>query len=290
MMCGRIAIIVVLGIVLASVVQAVEDPILVTPNGGWRGDVSPDGAWLVYDASGHVERMALPDGEPEVLIALGVDAEFSPDGDLVAYRAGGLRIFDLTTHDDWLLHDGTGWDDGKAWSPLGDEFAVEGTVKLISYPDGVLTTLPCVDQNGSGCDGEGPTWSPDGEWIAFEDGLEILKVPRGGGQAEVVVADLRDVTQPSWSPDGDWIAFGMESEDYSAMHIWVADARGTAFGLVQVTDGDAYDSDATWSPDSQWIYFTSTRGGTSRIWRVHFTGSTPVESLPLGSMKALFLR
>jgi Tol biopolymer transport system component len=181
-----------------------------------------------------------------------------------------LFTVDPTTKD--TAYVGSGGDGDAVWSPSGDEIAIRSSspngILIIAYPSGTTSLVSCVDADG--CDGEGPTWSPDGEWIAFEDGLEILKVQRSGGTAAEVVHRNLDLTEPSWSPDGDWIAFVGGDSTFSNTHIWVADARGEAHGLKQMTSGDVHDRNPAWSPDSRTIYFSSNRSGETQIWKVDF--------------------
>jgi Tol biopolymer transport system component len=176
------------------------------------------------------------------------------------------------------------------WSPSGNPIAVESAcpdrIVLLSYPGGDTSSIPCTTPNGFDCEGEGPTWSGDGNWLAFENGLQILKVQKTGGAAQIVyydTIDFKDVTQPAWSPDGKWIAFVRVDSCFTDSlfihvcyyHIWVADARGAAFGLWQITTGPYGDSDPAWSPDSKFIYFSSNRTGQHQfdfqVWKAGFS-------------------
>jgi Tol biopolymer transport system component len=175
---------------------------------------------------------------------------------------------------------GYGGDGDPAWSPSGEEIAIRTTsagpgdgILIIAYPTGETSVVECSDPDDGECSGEGPTWSPDGNWIAFEDGLEILKVPRLGGETQEIVHWDLDVTEPSWSPDGSWIAFEGGDSTFSNGHIWVVDARGESYGLYQVTSGEVRDTDPSWSPDSRTIYFASNRSGQYEIWKVGFNAS-----------------
>jgi Tol biopolymer transport system component len=243
-------------------------------------DVAPDGAQLaVRLAAGGIATIPLAGGALDTLatgFARGPD--WSPDGSkIVVDGGGGLAIIDVSTKAITPL--GTGDVDGDPeWSPDGSKIAARTTmggdgIGITTYPGAVWSILPCVDQNGATCDGEGPTWAPDGSAIAFEDGVEILAVPSAGGTATVVAEGIGDVTRPSWSPNGQWIAFEAESLGAGPLpetfdHIWIADSRGMQHGLHQITFGPSYDREPSWSPDSRMIYFTSDRGGSPAIWKV----------------------
>jgi Tol biopolymer transport system component len=243
-------------------------------------NVSPDGALLAMElGSGGIATMPLAGGALDTLSTSFVSGpDWSPDGSkIVVDGGGGLGIIDVSTKAATPL--GTGDVDGDpAWSPDGSKIAARTTmggdgIGITTYPGAAWSILPCVDQNGATCDGEGPTWAPDGSAIAFEDGVEILAVPSAGGTATVVAEGVGDVTRPSWSPSGQWIAFEAESVGTGPLpqtydHIWIADSRGMQHGLHQITFGPSYDRQPSWSSDSRTIYFTSDRGGSIAIWKV----------------------
>jgi Tol biopolymer transport system component len=254
-------------------------PITVTSFRASSPDVSPDGAQLAVDLGFGIAAFQLGGGALDTLATVPLRGpDWSPDGSkIVVDGGGGLGIIDVSTKT--LTPLGSGDVDGDPeWSPDGSKIAARTTmggdgIGITTYPGGAWSILPCVDQNGGTCDGEGPTWAPDGSAIAFEDGVEILSVPSAGGTATVVAEGIGDVTRPSWSPDGQWIAFeaeslGAELPPVSYDHIWIVDSRGMQHGLHQITFGPSYDRQPSWSPDSRTIYFTSDRGGSQTIWKV----------------------
>lgn len=250
------------------------EPIMVTTDGGSHPTVSPDGQWVAFvTAAGAIAKIPAAGGDPEVLVSAGREPDWSRTGDLIVYRVdAGLFTVDAATKTVALVLDGGSWDDDPCWSPLGDEIAAQSSgnsIAIIAYPDGQLSTIPCLDPDNSSCQGEGPTWSPDGLWLAFEDGTDLLKIPRAGGTAVNLYnyVDSRDVTQPTWSPDGRWIAF-RRSAGGETGNIWVIDASGYAQGMHQVTSGVYSDSSPAWSPDGGTIYFSSNRSGSGQIWKV----------------------
>lgn len=221
-------------------------------------NISADGQWMIYRISGTgIVKQKIGTDSYTVLSNIGLEPHWCHANNLVVFRSGGvLFVMNANTGDTTLLRIG-GFDDGPCWSPLGNEIACQDSwgIRIVAYPGGDTSYVTCSDTLDAGCEGESPTWSPDGQEIAFEDGVQILKVARSGGTATPVVYDLNDVAYPAWSPDGNYIAFTMDDATYQNAHIWVADARGVAHGLWQVTDGAFFDTDAAWSPDSKLIYF-----------------------------------
>ncbi len=258
-------------------------PVQVTAYPAAHADASPDGAHLAVAFGPYAIGVTGTNGGQLDTVSAGyaLGPDWSPDGSrIAALGSGGLWVIDVATKQVSVLGSGD-YDGAPDWSPDGTKIAARTTmggdgIGITTYPAGEWSILPCVDQNGGTCDGEGPTWSPDGSAIAFEDGLEILRVSSGGGTATVVVDGLEDVTQASWSPDGRWIAFAVDSTDESTFppvyfsHIWVVDSRGKQYGLRQVTFGGYADLEPGWSRDTRAIYFTSDRGGTGQIWKVGF--------------------
>jgi Tol biopolymer transport system component len=274
----------------AATAGELPTPVLVTPGGGSHPTLSRDGQWLAFE-NGGIWIQPTAGGAPERVVAGGSEPDWGRPGTLIAVRGGGgLHTVDAVTHEIQLLHTG-GFDDDPAWSPLGDEIALQSSgtsIVFVSYPGGVLTALPCQDPDGSGCEGEGPTWSPDGSQLAFEDGLDLLTVPRSGGLATLVHHWSGDVTQPAWSPDGQWLAFVQGEVGTGYSHLWITDARGSDRFLAQATGGVAHDARPSWSADGGTIYFTSDRGGPTQIWKVEVTTIVAERRSNWGDVKSLF--
>jgi dipeptidyl aminopeptidase/acylaminoacyl peptidase len=108
--------------------------------------------------------------------------------------------------------------------------------------------------------------------------------PKAGLTVEDMLA-MQRVSDPVPSPDGSRIAFTLRDTDYDANRgrtdVWVAAADGSS--VTRLTTHPDNDSDPQWSPDGRWIYFLSSRSGSSQVWRIALAGgeAEPVTKLPL---------
>jgi dipeptidyl aminopeptidase/acylaminoacyl peptidase len=118
--------------------------------------------------------------------------------------------------------------------------------------------------------GVAPVFAP-----AFGKGLtvdDMLAMQRVGG--------------PAVSPDGRWIAFAVRDTDVDAnrgrFDVWLVGADGAA-AARRLTTHPENDTEPEWSPDGRWIYFLSSRGGSSQVWRISPAGgeAEAVTKLPV---------
>src|SRR3954469_19496722 len=80
---------------------------------------------------------------------------------------------------------------------------------------------------------------------------------------------MRRVSDPAVSPDARWVAFTVRDTDFDANRgrtdVWLAAVDGSA--VKQLTTHVDNDQDPQWSADGAWLYFTSSRSGSSQVWR-----------------------
>ena len=85
---------------------------------------------------------------------------------------------------------------------------------------------------------------------------------------------MQRVGTPAVSPDGKWVAFDVRDTDLEAnrgrFDVWIAALDGTA--VRRLTSHPENDNEPAWSRDGKWIYFLSTRSGSSQVWRIAPTG------------------
>jgi dipeptidyl aminopeptidase/acylaminoacyl peptidase len=90
---------------------------------------------------------------------------------------------------------------------------------------------------------------------------------------------MKRVSDPQVSPDGKWVLFTLRTNDLEANRgrtdLWVVGGGGT--GLRRLTSDPAADTGGRWSPDGRWIWFTSTRSGSSQVWKIAFDGGEAVQ-------------
>jgi dipeptidyl aminopeptidase/acylaminoacyl peptidase len=87
------------------------------------------------------------------------------------------------------------------------------------------------------------------------------------------------------SPDGQMIAFNVRQTDLEANRgrtdIWLVGTDGK--GLRRLTSHPAADFNGRWSACGKWVFFLSTRSGSSQVWRIKVDGgeAEQVTRLPL---------
>ena len=100
------------------------------------------------------------------------------------------------------------------------------------------------------------------------------------------LARLERVSDPHVSPDGRFLAFNVRSTDWEGNRgfnaVWVLERRaGAAPRLIR--DQEKSPTAPRWSADGHWLYFLSSRSGSTQLWRAAATEaqSQQVTSLPL---------
>lgn len=96
---------------------------------------------------------------------------------------------------------------------------------------------------------------------------------------------LDRVGAPSLSPDGGQIVYTLRTTDMQAnagrYDLWRTSIDGET--TRQLTSHEANDTDPAWSPDGKYVYFLSSRSGSSQVWRIAVDGgeATQVTNLPV---------
>ena len=89
------------------------------------------------------------------------------------------------------------------------------------------------------------------------------------------------------SPDGKWIAFTVRETDLAANRgrtdIWLVGTDGK--GLRRLTNHPAADFNGRWTPCGQWIFFLSTRSGSSQVWRIKVDGGEAEQMTQLAARR-----
>jgi dipeptidyl aminopeptidase/acylaminoacyl peptidase len=103
--------------------------------------------------------------------------------------------------------------------------------------------------------------------------LGLLLVGAPAAAKGLTVEDMlamQRVGDPEVSPDGKQVAFVVRDTDVEANRgrtdIWLAATDGSS--VKRLTTHLDNDQDPQWSADGAWIYFTSSRSGSSQVWRI----------------------
>ncbi|HEY4369760.1 MAG TPA: S9 family peptidase [Steroidobacteraceae bacterium] len=104
---------------------------------------------------------------------------------------------------------------------------------------------------------------------------------------------LNRVSEPALSPDGKAVVFTVRETDLAANRgrtdLWALDLATKGAQPRRLTSDPENDGSAQWSADGRFVYFLSSRGGSSQVWRLPSVGgeAEQVTRLPLdvGSFK-----
>lgn len=116
--------------------------------------------------------------------------------------------------------------------------------------------------------------SPDGQWLAVtcksgQGEHQIYILPAEGGTARQLTNGDQSSFFHAWSADGSSIAFTRGSGSSKADIYTIPAAGGKELRLTN----DAINDGPDFSPDGKFIYFDSSRSGTTQVWRMHPDGS-----------------
>jgi acylaminoacyl-peptidase len=101
------------------------------------------------------------------------------------------------------------------------------------------------------------------------------------------LALLDRVSDPRISPDARFVAYNLRSTDWDGNHgvnaLWVIDRSAANSAPRLVRDQEKSSTAPRWSADGQWLYFLSSRSGSTQVWRTAVQGgeSWQVTKLPL---------
>jgi TolB protein len=240
----------------------------------------PDGASLLFNRNGHIEKIAVTGGTPET-----IDTDFanrcnndhgiSPDGHLLAISDSSqeehrslVYVLPITggTPKRLTRYSPSYW---HGWSPDGKTLAFVGErngnfdIYAISVSGGEekrLTTAPGLD--------DGPDYTPDGKYIYFNSErtgqMQIWRMRTDGSDQEQITSDDHNNWFPHISPDGKWMVFlsydlsvkgHPEDKDVMLRLMSLSDKKITV--LAKLFGGQGTINVPSWSPDSKRLAFVS---------------------------------
>lgn len=239
-----------------------------------------DGKWLIFNRDGHIEKIPVAGGKPEIIntgfaTRCNNDHGISPDGHSLAISdssqdghesliyvvplAGGTPRR-VTEKSPSYFH---GWSpDGKTITFCGERHG-EYDIYTIPAAGGKERQLTKGERHN-----DGPEYSPDGKYIYFNSnrtGLEqIWRMHPDGTDQERVTNDNTNDWFPHFSPDGKWMVFLSYPKDVTGhpqnknVELRIMSMSNMKIEpLARLFGGQGTINVASWSPDSQKVAFVS---------------------------------
>lgn len=241
-----------------------------------------DGSAFLFNRDGHIERLAVSGGKPEVEV---IDTGFANrcnNDHGISPGATQLAISDNSQEEHnsivYIVPIGGGtprritqkspsyW---HGWSPDGKTLAFVGQrngefdIYAIPANGGAETRLTTA----KGLD-DGPEYSPDGKYIYFNSErtghMQIWRMKADGSEQEQVFSDDLNNWFPHISPDGKWMVFltyeadvagHPENKNVMLRLMFLADNKITV--LAKLFGGQGTINVPSWSPDSKRLAFVS---------------------------------
>ena len=104
------------------------------------------------------------------------------------------------------------------------------------------------------------TWSPDSKWIVYYDSRMMLRLLNVETSEDSEIAHFSATwygSKPDFSPDSKWVVYTNTLEHTSVNAIYLYDVTNKK--SIQVSDGKADDTAASFSADGKWLVFISSR-------------------------------
>jgi hypothetical protein len=249
---------------------------------------SRDGSYLLFNRSGHLEKLPVAGGKLETLNTgsadhLNNDHGISPDATQLAVsdNTAETKSADGQPAHDSLIYvvpisggmprritqnSPSYW---HGWSPDGRTLAFVGqrngdfdiyTIPATGGDEARLTTANGLD--------DGPEYSPDGQYIYFNSErtghMQIWRMKADGSGQEQVFSDDYNNWFPHISPDGKWMVFltyekdvtgHPENKEVMLRLMSFEDKKITM--LAKLFGGQGTINVPSWSPDSKYVAFVS---------------------------------
>jgi hypothetical protein len=256
--------------------------VYVAPNKFEAPNWTRDGASLIFNRNGRLEKIPVTGGQPETIdtgfaVHCNNDHGIAPDSKTIAISdqtkdedrshvyvvpfAGGAPR-EITPKGPSYWH---GWSpDGKTLAYCAERGGAYD-IYVINTGGGPETRLT----SARGLD-DGPDYSPDGKYIYFNSDrtglMQIWRMKPDGSAQEQITRDDANNWFPHPSPDGKWIVFLTYARDVKGhpanqdvMLRLMPASGGPSQPLAKLFGGQGTINVPSWSPDSQRVAFVSYR-------------------------------